>query len=570
MKKRTTFAVVCVLLGFVIVIGRLVDLQILNYPLYQKLSLRERQRLAPVDGSRGVILSAEGHPLADNRTLLSLAADPMQVRKGRSVYLLAEHLSPVLGIGTPLLRRELSVRGHFVWLKHGVSLAEERTVGRRVQGLYFLQENTRYYPYGSLFRPVIGSVSRDGMAISGLEKRYDRFLKGKRGRIVREISARGRSYFQTESGNPDSLAGKNLETTLIASLQQYAQDALDEEVNAVDAKGGIVLVMDPRSGAVLALASRLSGRWAGVNPGVSLVYEPGSIFKLITASAALNEGRVSLADTFFCYNGAMPIPGGVLHDAEPNGTLTLGGILEHSSNIGISQVAMRLGPVRFENYIRRFGFGATTGIDLPGESRGFFRSSDRWSKRSLYTIAMGQEVGVTPIQLVTAVSAIANGGEIMRPYIVSRVRDANGAVVLERHPRVVRRVISRETAKTLRSLLTSVVSPSGTGAGAAIAGFDIAGKTGTAEVYNPERHAYSRTETVDSFVGILPEDHPALVVLVVVMQPRGVSWGGTVAAPLFKKVAEMALVHFRIPSTSVSGGIVAEASLPAPNRKDGR
>ena len=564
MKRRTTFAVIIVMAGFAVILGRLFILQILDSPLYLSLSRSERERLGTVEGARGMILSADGHPLADNRTVLSLAADPLQIRRYQNPTLLAAQLGPVLGIPASEIRKEISGRRRFVWIKHGIGEAERKQIGKRIRGLYILPEKRRTYPYGSIFRSVIGRIRSDGTAVSGLEKGYDNFLRGKEGRIVREVSARGRSYFQTESDNAEALSGDSLETTLVASLQEYSQDVLDEEVRSVDAEGGIVVVMDPRTGALLALASRVSGRWAGPTPGVSLVYEPGSIFKLVTASAALNENRVSPEDTFFCYNGTMPIPGGFLHDAEPYGTLSLGGILAHSSNIGISQVALRLGPTTFERYIRAFGFGKKTGIDFPGESSGLFRGSRRWSKRSLYTIAMGQEIGVTPIQLATAVSAIANGGRLMRPYLVSRVLAPGGKVLYEHRPQFVRRVISEKTSRILLALLTGVVSPDGTGANAAITGFNIAGKTGTAEVYDPEKRVYSRTRTVDSFVGILPVDNPRLVVLVVVIQPKGISWGGTVAAPLFRKVAEMALVHFRIPSSSpgLSGGTVARVDLP--------
>ncbi len=563
MKRRTTFAVIIVMAGFAVILGRLFMLQVLDSPLYLTLSRSERERLATVEGARGMILSADGHPLADNRTVLSLAADPLQLRRYQNPSLLAAQLGPVLGIPPEEIRKKISVRRRFVWIKHGITEGEKKRIGKRIRGLYVLPEKRRTYPYGSIFRSVLGRIRSDGTPVSGLEKAYDSVLRGKEGRIVREVSARGRSYFQTESANTEALSGNALETTLVASLQEYSQDVLDEEVRAVDAEGGIVVVMDPRTGALLALASRVSGRWAGPTPGVSLVYEPGSIFKLVTASAALNEHRVSPADTFFCYNGAMPIPGGFLHDAEPYGTLSLGGILAHSSNIGISQVALRLGPATFERYIRSFGFGEKTGIDFPGESRGLFRGSRRWSKRSLYTIAMGQEIGVTPIQLATAVSAIANGGRLMRPYLVSRVVRPDGKVLYDHQPRTVRRVISEKTSRTLLSLLTGVVSADGTGANAAIAGFNVAGKTGTAEVYDPERRVYSRTRTVDSFVGILPVDNPRLVVLVVVIQPKGISWGGTVAAPLFRKVAEMALVHFRIPASppGISGGTVARVDL---------
>ncbi|MDA8029020.1 MAG: penicillin-binding protein 2 [Nitrospiraceae bacterium] len=563
MKRRTTVAVILVMAGFAVILGRLFILQVLDAPLYDTLSRSERERLALVEGARGTILSADGRPLADNRSVPSLAADPLQIRHYENPSLLASQLSPILGIPREVIRKKISARKRFVWIKHGISDEERRRIGKRIRGLYILSEKRRTYPYGSIFRSVVGHVRSDGTAVSGLEKGYDQFLRGKKGKIVREVSARGRSYFQTESSSPDALSGNTIETTLVASLQEYAQDALDEEVRSVNAQGGIVLVMDPRTGAVLALAARATGRWAGPSPGVSLVYEPGSIFKLVTASAALNDHRVSLDDAFFCYNGAMPIPGGILHDAEPYKTLTLSGILSHSSNIGISQVALRLGPDKFEHYIRAFGFGERTGIDFPGESRGFFRGTRFWSKRSLYTLAMGQEIGVTPIQLATAVSAIANGGTLMRPFMVSRVVSPSGKVLYEHKPRNVRRVISRETSRTLLSLLTGVVAPDGTGANAAITGFDVAGKTGTAEVYDPEKHAYSRTQTVDSFVGILPVDNPRLVVLVVVIQPKGISWGGTVAAPLFRKVAEMALVHFRIPASGRGEGkTVARADLP--------
>ncbi len=564
MKRRTTFAVIIVMAGFAVIFGRLFILQVLDSPLYLTLSRSERERLATVEGARGMILSADGRPLADNRTVSSLAADPLQIRRYQNPSLLAAQLGPVLGMPPEEIRKKISVRRRFVWIKHGITEAEKKRIGRRIRGLYILSEKRRTYPYGSIFRSVLGRIRSDGTPVSGIEKGYDGFLRGKEGKVVREVSARGRSYFQTESANSESLSGNTIETTLVASLQEYSQDVLDEELRAVDAEGGIVVVMDPKTGALLALASRVSGRWAGPTPGVSLVYEPGSIFKLVTASAALNENRVSPADTFFCYNGAMPIPGGFLHDAEPYGTLSLGGILAHSSNIGISQVALRLGPATFERYIRSFGFGEKTGIDFPGESRGLFRGSSRWSKRSLYTIAMGQEIGVTPIQLATAVSAIANGGRLMRPYLVSRVVSPDGRLLYTHQPRLVRRVISEKTSRTILSLLTGVVSPDGTGANAAITGFNVAGKTGTAEVYDPDRHVYSRTRTVDSFVGILPVDNPRLVVLVVVIQPKGISWGGTVAAPLFRKVAEMALVHFRIPASSpgLSGGTVAQVDLP--------
>lgn len=576
MKVRTTWVVVGVLLGFLVVAGRLFDVQVVGQSRYRKASLQEHQRFVRVRGERGGFLDREGKVLASNRTVPSLVADPELFRSRAGSRRAISRLSAVLGIPRQSLARMLRKEGHFAWIRHGLSPAQASYVRTHpAQGLFVVEEEKRFYPQGGAFHAVLGTTGLDNSGVSGLEKGYDRFLSGHQGARILEVSARGRSYFSVDQRPSETLSGDTVFTTIDGRLQSYAQDALDRQVSSFEAEGGVVIVMDPWTGALLAMATNRTGKSFQMNPAVSMVYEPGSIFKLITASAALNERKVTTEDTFDGHNGAFRIPGGYLHDDEPAKTLTLAQILAKSSNIGISQVGLRLGPDLFYRYIRAYGFGRKTGIDFPGESAGILHPTDRWSRRSIYSMSMGQEIGVTPIQIAAAVSAIANGGTLMRPYLVSKVVDRTGRVIYRRSPVTVRRVVTRETCRTLLGLMKNVVAPGGTGAHAVIQGYDVAGKTGTAQVYDPSKHAYTRLRTIDSFVGVFPVTHPSFVILAVIVKPRHLSWGGTVAAPLFRRVAEMALVHFRIPADetlsppdpAMGGRVMADARGPEPMEK---
>ncbi len=550
MKSRTTIIIAFVLLGFLAVTMRLVDVQGLGRGNYAELSLKEHQRILIIHGERGVILDRNGDILASNRSFPGLVCDPKVLRKFASVSRVARQLSPVLNIPPGQLMAMFKKESRFVWIRHGLSPEQASSVrALHLSGLYIMNEERRFYPGGDAFHSLIGTTGSDNSGLSGIERKYDRALSGHTGGRVIEVSARGRSYFFKDLVSPDTLSGNIVHLTIDGELQKYAQLSLDEEVNAVQAEGGVVLVMDPRTGAILAMASNNSGMKSGLNPAVSMVYEPGSIFKLVTASAALNEKVVSLDEQFDGHDGVFHIPGGVLHDDEPQRSLNLAGILAKSSNIGISQVGLRLGPPKFYRYIRSFGFGGHTNIEYPGESSGILHALPRWSHRSIYSISMGQEIGVTPIQLVTAVSAIANKGRLMKPYLVRSIEFPSGEYLWKGKPKMIREVISPATSRTVLALMKNVVSPGGTGVNAAIGGYDVAGKTGTAQVYDPEKRAYTRKRTIDSFVGVLPAQDPSLVVLAIIIKPKSLSWGGTVAAPLFRKVAEMALVHFRIPSS---------------------
>lgn len=557
--------VVGVLAGFFLVALRLVDVQFIDRSKYLLASLKEHQRFLRIRGERGILLDRDDRILAENHEIASLVADPELLRSRLSPRIVSLRISPVLSLSSFRVGKLLMKKTHFIWIRHGLSQSQVRYFQtHHYPGLFVVEEEKRFYPDGISSHAVLGSTGLDNSGLSGLEKNYDNYLTGKRGGRILEVSARGKSYFSLDEKPSEGLRGDAVYTTIDAGLQKYAQDALDEQVAVFGAEGGVVLVMDPRNGAVLAMAANSSGMGMGLNPAISMVYEPGSIFKLVTASAALNEHRVNLTERFDGHNGVFYIPGGTLHDDEPSKSLTLGEILVKSSNIGISQVGLRLGPDLFYRYIRSFGFGEKTGIDFPGESSGIVHSPGRWSHRSIYSMSMGQEVGVTPIQIVTAVSAIANGGHLMKPYLVRKIVDYSGRMVYQRPPEAEHRVITRETSKTLLELMRNVVAPGGTGVNAVIHGYEVAGKTGTAQVYDPLKHAYTRRRTIDSFVGVLPVSNPSLVILAVVVKPKKLSWGGTVAAPLFRKVAEMALVHFHIPSDAGEGvgqdfpGVVAE------------
>ncbi|MHB8421682.1 MAG: peptidoglycan D,D-transpeptidase FtsI family protein [Leptospirales bacterium] len=565
MRLRTIWVVIGVLAGFFAVALRLVDVQFIDRSRYLVASLKEHQRYLRIRGERGVLLDRDNRIMAANHEIPSLVADPELLRSRLSPRIVAVRISPVLSLSTARVKHLLMKKTHFLWIRHGLSPAQARYFQEHhYAGLFVVEEEKRFYPDGVASHAVLGSTGLDNSGLSGLEKTYDNYLTGKKGGRILEVSARGKSYFSLDQKPPEGLKGDTVYTTIDAGLQKYAQDALDEQVARFGAEGGVVLVMDPRTSAILAMAANSSGMGMGLNPAISMVYEPGSIFKLVTASAALNEHRVNLTEHFDGHNGIFYIPGGALHDDEPSKSLTLGEILVKSSNIGISQVGLRLGPDLFYKYIRSFGFGQKTGVDFPGESSGIVHSPDRWSHRSIYSMSMGQEVGVTPIQIVTAVSAIANGGHLMKPYLVRKIVDYSGRSVYQRHPEAGRRVISPETSRTLLALMRNVVAPGGTGVNAVIQGYEVAGKTGTAQVYDPVKHAYTRRRTIDSFVGVLPVSNPSLVILAVVVKPKKLSWGGTVAAPLFRKVAEMALVHFHIPSDGGEGvpaqfpGVVAE------------
>jgi len=396
----------------------------------------------------------------------------------------------------------------------------------------------------------------DSQGLEGIERRYDPSLRGEKQMVVLQRDALGRTVFPKGLHEQAPSAGHNVILTIDEVIQYIAEKELEEAVTATRAKGGIVIVMEPRTGAILAMAVNprfdpntvqaiSADRWR--NRALTDTYEPGSTMKIFVAAAALEEKVMEPETLVYGENGRMVVAKTVIHDHDKLGWMTFAQVIQRSSNIGSVKTAMALGAERLYRWLRAFGFGERTEIDLPGEVAGLIKEPRDWERRSLASIAIGQEIGVTALQLVTAVAAISNGGWLMKPYTVSEIRDEKGRVVVQVSPQVRRQPISPESVHTLSKILEGVVTH-GTGSKAAVPGYRVAGKTGTAQKIDPKTGAYSSNLSVGSFVGYVPADDPRLAIVVVIDEPQTEAWGGVVAAPVFRRVAEQALQHLGVSS----------------------
>ncbi len=428
----------------------------------------------------------------------------------------------------------------------------QRVRDLQLDGIGFLTENRRYYPKRELASHIVGYVGLDNIGMSGIEYAFDDEIKGREAKVVVQTDARRRPVGVTEKPSTD---GRTIVLTIDEAIQYAAETELDRAMVETGAVAGVVVVMDPRTGEILGLANRPtfnpnrfgaypSSRWR--NRAVADAYEPGSMFKIVTAAAALQEKVVDPDEVVDCGHGAIEIAGIEIHDHAVFDQLRFRDVIAHSSDIGVVRVAQRLGRENFNRYVKEFGFGAATGVELPGESGGLLRPPARWSALSLASMSFGQEVGVTALQMTMAAGVVASGGYLMKPIVVRQVEDAAGRVVKAQKPVAVRRVLAPETVDTLTDLLKGVVRD-GTGKKAAVPGYVVAGKTGTAQKVDASGH-YSMVDHVASFVGFVPASRPALVILVSLDSPRGPhNEGGDVAAPVFSRVAERALRQLQVP-----------------------
>ncbi|HLZ33647.1 MAG TPA: penicillin-binding protein 2, partial [Nitrospira sp.] len=451
--------------------------------------------------------------------------------------------------------RKLRQDKHFVWLARKV----EPEQGRRLEqlaldGIGMVMEGRRFYPKGPLLAHVLGFVGMDGLGLEGLERRYETALHGEKRVTILQRDALGRTVFPKGLAEQVPAAGHALTLTVDEVIQYIAEKELEEAVGRAHAKAGTIIVMEPQSGSILALAvsprfdpntvaALTPDRWR--NRALTDTYEPGSTMKVVVAAAALEEKVMMPGTMVFGENGRMTIANTTIHDHEKLGWMTFSQMIQKSSNIGAAKTGMLLGEQRLYRYLQAFGFGARTEIDLPGEVSGLLKTPREWGRRSLASISMGQEIGVTPLQMVSAMAAIANNGVLMKPYVVSEVRDQKGYSLKEVLPQVKRRVVSPDTARTLTNILEGVVT-NGTGTKAAIPGFRVAGKTGTAQKIDPRTGTYSTTQFVGSFVGFVPAEAPRLAIIVVIDEPQGEAWGGTVAAPVFRRVGEQVLTYLGV------------------------
>jgi cell division protein FtsI (penicillin-binding protein 3) len=552
-RLRLMLLALSVCLWGVVVFIRLVQLQVLEQGSYARQAARQSERTINLDSRRGAIVDRNGRDLALSVDAESIYAVPQEIEDPpRAAALLAR----ALGLDTAArkdLQVQLTKNRAFVWVKRKADPRHARAVrDLQMPGIGFLTENRRYYPKRELASQVLGYVGLDNTGMSGIEYEFEDQIRGKAAKVTVHIDARRRPVGHTEKPSTD---GHTIVLTLDETIQHAAEKELDRSMQETSSLAGVAVVMDPRTGEVLAMANRPtfnpnrfaaygSARWR--NRAVADAYEPGSIFKIFTAAAGLQEKVVSPDEVIDCGNGSIEVAGTVINDHHVFDHLSFRDVMAKSSDVGVIRVAQRLGRENFNRYLTEFGFGAATGVELPGESAGLLRPPPRWSALSLPSLSFGQEIGVTALQMASAVSAVANGGYLMKPQIVKRIETGSGALVKETRPVAVRRVLEAETIDTLTEILKGVVKD-GTGKKAAIPGYVVAGKTGTAQKVDASGR-YSMIDHVSSFVGYVPASRPALVVLVSLDTPRGAAnQGGDVAAPLFQRITEQALRHLAVP-----------------------
>ena len=544
-------------LAFTGVLGRLGWLQIVRHADLAALAERQYSRTVVLQAQRGPIVDRQGAALATSSPAESLFAQPRVM--GDPVRV-AARLAPLLGVPESEIHAQLTGGRPFVWLRRKLPPATAAAVkALREPGLGLLPEPLRLYPNRELAAHVVGFEGVDG-GLEGIERSLNETLAGIPGKAVVGRDALGREVV-TEAVLQPPAPGHGVMLTLDRTIQYLAEREIDAAWRRTQARAAMAVVLDPRTGDVLALAIRptfnpntfldVPSREHWRNRAVSDPFEPGSTFKVILAAAALEEGVVRPDDRIWAENGSITIARTTIHDWRKYGWLSFGEVLQYSSNVGSIKVGLALGRDRYYRYMTAFGFGAATGVGLAGESRGQLREPQRWSALSLPTMSIGQEVSVTALQMVVAFGAIANGGVLMQPRLVRAVFDADGRETRRFEPQPVRQVISPETARTLTRLMTQVVA-AGTGHNAAIPGYEVAGKTGTAQKLDPVTHRYSRNPGVLSFVGFAPADEPRFVMLAMLDEPRTEKWGSEAAAPIFAAIGAEVLRYLEVPPRDVA------------------
>ena len=572
-ERRTRLRLMLLALSvslWALVIGiRLVHLQVLGREFFEQQGARQSERTLNLDPRRGPILDRAGRPLAVSVDAESLYAVPQDVVDAQATTQALARALSLDAAGRREVLAKLQQRSKaFVWVQRKVDPGKARHVRElQLEGIGFLTEHRRYYPQRELAAHVLGWVNLDNEGMSGVEHALERDIRGKAAKVVVHTDARRRPVAQTERPSTDGAA---VTLTIDESVQHIAERELERSMAETQAQAGTLVVVEPFSGEVLAMAGRpafnpnrynayASSRWR--NRAVSDAFEPGSIFKIVTAAAGIQENVVAPGEMIDCGNGRIEIAGTVINDHAVFDRLSFTQTVARSSDIGMIRVAQRLGRENFARYVRDFGFGVPSGIELPGESAGLVRPTTRWSALSLPSLSFGQEIGVTALQITMAAAAVANGGYLMKPLVVKRVEDDEGRSIRETKPVVVRRVLEPETVDTLTTILREVVS-AGTGQRAAVPGYVVAGKTGTAQKVDATGR-YSMVDHVASFVGWAPASRPALVVLASLDTPRGPNnQGGDVAAPLFARVAEGALRVLAVPPDDDARVLRAVAVVP--------
>lgn len=529
------------------VLARLSYLQLFCYSEYLAKAQHQQQHMFEISPQRGTIYDRKGRELAVSLPMDSVFADPADIS---DVELVARLLSHVLDL--PADDIETRIRGARSPVRLARKLSPEtvrRITDMNLRGVFFQKENRRVYPQRELAAAVLGYVDVDEKGIGGIEYSLDKQIRGQPGRILAMADGRRRWYDRRGSA---AGPGASVELTLDETIQYIAEKELGRAMAQTHAKDGVVVVQDPNSGELLAVATAptfdpntpgASSDEARMDRAVVAAYEPGSTFKVLTVTGAIEHGVATPDDLVDCQMGSILVGGRLIHDWHSFGVLSVRGILANSSDVGAIKLALRLGAPRFYDTLRAFGIGQLTGIELPGENRGLLRPLDNWSANSIGSLAMGQEVSVTPVQIISAISAVANGGTLYRPRIVREIRGVAPGFAPGAQPR---QVTDARTAAQVREMMEAVVLE-GTGKPAQLDGYTAAGKSGTAQKIDPATGRYSASQYVASFVGFAPVNNPVITVLVVLDSPVGPHHGGEVGGPVFKRVAEQVLAYLDTP-----------------------
>ncbi|MFH0933227.1 MAG: penicillin-binding transpeptidase domain-containing protein [Nitrospirota bacterium] len=527
---------------------------ILNHKLLSEKAKQQYVKVEDIQVRRGIIYDREGRQFALNLELESLYCEP------ESLHLDNESLKKLafaIAKKPEVILTKIPEEGKFAWIERKLEPdIAERVKDLNITGLGFMNEAKRIYPKGKLASHIIGSVGVDNQALEGIELQFDRYLKTRGGKVFFERDAGGRTL---SSGVDKEARGNNIVLTIDEGLQGIVEKEIEKAMLQWRAAAATAIMMDPFTGEIFALANRPS--YDPNNPGrakdfekrnrsITDCFEPGSTFKIVVGIGALEAKIVKPHSLFDVSKGAIEVGGKTIHDVHKYGVLTFKEVIQKSSNVGSIMIGMRLGKERIYKYAKLLGVGEKTGIDLPGEVSGWIQPPERWSGTSLGAIPIGQEVAVTPLQILRAYSAIANGGSLVKPHVVSEIISPEGNVLFSFMDNERKRILSPKTAEIFREILKSVVE-GGTGEKASIEGDEVAGKTGTAQMIDPKTKRYSREKYVSSFVGFVPADKPRFALIVVVYEPKGQIYGGVVAAPIFKDIANQAFSYLNIPRRDI-------------------
>ena len=549
-KYKMYLVMAIFLAAFLSVILRAYQLQVVDSEYLRKKAQRDYAKIKVLLSKRGTIFDKNGKPLAISVDASSIYARPALIKdKKKTAHILAK----ITKQNWASIYKRLCKKSPFVWIKRKVPEEWARKVlEKRIEGVGIIKDIRRYYPARELAAHVLGFVGVDNHGLEGIERKYDNILSGPEIKLIEVKDALRRPILIKKLSNG---CPKDIFLTIDREIQFKVQEVLRKAVRKSMARSGQCIVMNPYTGEILAMAVipefnpnmfNRYGPYFWRNRTVTDCYEPGSVIKPFLVASAIEEGVVSPRTTFFCENGAYKIGPHIIHDTHKHKRLSVSEIIMVSSNIGAIKIGEKLGYHTFCRYLRKFGFGQKTGIDLLGERTGWIREVSDNRPVDQATLFFGQGISITSIQLATAMCAIANGGFLLRPYVVKEIRDKNGNIIKKTSRKVRTRVISEKTSQKLKKIMSLVVSKSGTAPQASIEGFEVAGKTGTAQKINPRTGRYSNRKYVATFVGFVPVSKPKILVLVMIDEPKKSYYAGIVAAPVFREIAKWTLVYLGI------------------------